>query len=316
MSGDQPPTVLHALQTHWYYERARGQHLNDQAGLTQAKKDQFLRRNPRGQVITKTDLAKVESCFDLLPDVACKGAEKAFVAFAERVTEDWKDDRRRSAYSDDWYRASVGRAILFRETEALVSKAVWYEGGYRAQVVAYATARLAALAEVRSGGGRLDYLKVWAAQSAGEVLEEQILAIAEAMMRVLRSPPLAGQNISEWAKQQACRKEALEAAVPVARGFDAFLLGKDDARSATRDDRGKQRVADGLQAVTEVVGAGALFWSSLRTFAQAKRLTRPDDEGALNVACTMPRKLPTDAQAARLLTVRRRCEEAGFSAPD
>ena len=34
---------------------------------------------------------------DLLPDVACRGAEKAFVAFAEPVTEAWKDERRREA---------------------------------------------------------------------------------------------------------------------------------------------------------------------------------------------------------------------------
>jgi hypothetical protein len=310
------PAVTGSLtQTHWYYERARGQHLNDQAGFTQAKKDQFLRQNPRGQVITKTDLAKVESCFDLLPDVACKGAEKAFVAFAERVTEEWKDERRRSAYGDDWYRAAVSRTILFRAAEGLVSKAPWYEGGYRAQVVAYSMARLAALAEEQSRGGRLDYLKVWSAQAAGNVLERQLLAIAEVMMGVLRSPPLAGQNISEWAKQQACRKKALETAVPIEAGFDLLLLGKQDARSATRDDREGQRVAEGMRAVTEVVAAGAAFWSTLRMFAQAKRLTMPDDEGALTVAGSIPRRLPTDGQAARLLALRRRCEEAGFSAP-
>jgi hypothetical protein len=83
------------VQTHWYYERARGQHLNDQAGLTTAKRNQFLLINPRQRVVTKTDLAKVESCFDLEPDVACKGAEKSFIQFAERVTRDWLDDRKR-----------------------------------------------------------------------------------------------------------------------------------------------------------------------------------------------------------------------------
>jgi hypothetical protein len=300
-------------QTHWYYERARGQHLNDQAGQTQTKKDQFLRRNPRGQVITKTDLAKVESCFDLLPDIACRGAEKAFVAFAERVTEDWKDEGQRSAYGDDWYRCAVARNILHRTTEGLVAKAPWYEGGYRAQIVAYATARLAALAAQRSGGGRLDYLKVWSAQAAGDVLERQLLAIAEAMMRHLRTPPLAGQNISEWAKQQACRKKAVETDVPVEPRLDAFLIGKEDANSAAREDREKQRIADGMQAVVEVTEAGAAFWSSLRVFARAKRLTTADDEGVLTVACSVPKKVPTEWQAARLLAVRRRCEDAGFT---
>ncbi|MGI8527246.1 MAG: AIPR family protein, partial [Pseudolabrys sp.] len=55
-----PAVVGSQVQTHWYYERARGQYLNDQAGLTAAKRNQFLLINPRRQVITKTDLAKVE----------------------------------------------------------------------------------------------------------------------------------------------------------------------------------------------------------------------------------------------------------------
>lgn len=301
-------------QTHWYYERARGQHLNDQAGLTPARKDQFLRQNPKAQVITKTDLAKVESCFDLLPDEACRGAEKAFVAFAERITKDWKEDAKRDAYSDDWYRGAVARTILFRTTEALVSKAPWYEGGYRAQVVAYTAARLSALAAARSGGGRLDFLKIWATQGAGPALERQLLSIAEIMMRVLRSPPLAGQNISEWAKQQACRKTALEADVPLEDGFDAFLIGRDEVKAAKRDDQEKQRVTDGMQAVTQVIEAGGPFWVALRDFARANRLASPDDESALKIACAIPRKIPADWQAERLLKVRQRCEEAGFPA--
>jgi hypothetical protein len=135
-------------------------------------------------------------------------------------------------------------------------------------------------------------------------------------MNVLRSPPLAGQNISEWAKQQACRKQALEADVPVERGLGTFLLGKEAARSATREEQENQRVADGVQAIEEVLKAGAPFWSSLRSFARAKRLTTADDEGALTVACSMPRKLPNEWQATRLLAVRRRCEEAGFGASE
>ena len=307
------PAVGGALtRTHWYYERARGQHLNDQAGMTPSKRDQFLRQNPRSQVITKTDLAKVESCFDLLPDTACRGAEKAFVAFAEHVTGEWKEERQRSTYSDDWYRTAVARMILFRATEAIISKAPWYEGGYRAQAVAYTCARLSKLVQQNSAGGRLDYLRVWSSQSVDAVLERQILAIAEVMMSVLRSPPLAGQNISEWAKQQACRSRALEATVPVEPGFSAFALARDEAKSADREERGRQRVADGLRDVTQVIEAGAAYWQALRSFATAKRFLLPDDVSPLTIACTVPKRLPTEIQAARLLTLKQRCEAEGF----
>jgi hypothetical protein len=155
------------LQTHWYYERARGQYLNDQAGLSSAKRSQFQLVFPRTQVIRKTDLAKVECCFNLEPDIACKGAEKAFVSFAERIAREWEDEQKRTEYGDDWFKAAVARAILFRAAEAIVSKASWYESGYRAQIVAYACARLAGLAQDATDGGTLDYARIWSAQAPG-----------------------------------------------------------------------------------------------------------------------------------------------------
>jgi hypothetical protein len=300
------------VQTHWYYERARGQHLNDQAGMTAGKKEQFLRMNPHEQVITKMDLAKVENAFDLLPDIACKGAEKSFTSFAERITAEWQDEQKRDTYSDDWYRRAAARVILFRTTESLVSGAAWYEGGYRAQIVAHTVARFAALTDAASKGGRFDYLRVWSMQSAGPVIERQILTIAEAVTQVLRSPPLAGQNISEWAKQQACRKATLEIAVELDEELDAFLLDKVEVRAAHREERGKQRVTAGLAAVTEVMALGAEHWRLVRTFARSHKLVTLEDERSLEIAGTMPRYIPTDKQAERLQGVMERCMEAGF----
>lgn len=307
-----PAAAGSQVQTHWYYERARGQYLNDQAGLSSAKRDQFVRLNPRNQLITKTDLAKVETCFDFLPDIACRGAEKAFVAFAVRVTDEWKDEKHRSLYSDDWFRAAVARVIIFRATEALVSKAEWYASGTRAQVVAYTTARLAVLARERSGGGHLDYLRLWGRQSVDELLQSQLTAIAERVMEVLLSPPVAGQAVGEWAKQQACRKRISETDVPVVDGFDAHLVAKPDVRVAEREQRVQQRVADGLEVLTVAVSLGADFWERIRQFATSKRLLTPTDSVALGIACAMPRKLPTDFQAERLMTIKSRCEEVGF----
>jgi hypothetical protein len=300
------------VQTHWFYERARGQHLNEQAGMTPARQAQFLRLNPRAHVITKTDLAKVENCFDLLPDVASRGAEKSFTAFAERVTKEWADENKRKLYGDDWYRSAVARVILFRATEALVSKAVWYEGGYRAQVVYYTTARLSALSHAASGGGDLDFLRIWAAQSVDELLEQQLTEIAEVMMTVLRSPPQAGQNVTEWAKQQACRTTALGRDVPIVPGFDRFLIGKDETRAAAREQKAIQHVTDGLTAVTEVMSLGAETWRSVRTFTRGRSMLSHDDERALEIACAMPRYVPTDKQAERLRAVLQRCKGFGF----
>ena len=73
--------------------------------------------------------------------------------------------------------------ILFKTAEGLVSNAPWYDGGYRAQIVAYSLGRLAKLARDASNGGTIDWFKVWAAD---DVLRQQMLVIAEAVAGVLR----------------------------------------------------------------------------------------------------------------------------------
>jgi hypothetical protein len=307
-----PAVAGSQVQSHWYYERARGQHLNDQAGFSAAKRNQFLLINPRRQVITKTDLAKVECCFNQEPDTACKGAEKAFVAFAERISKEWIDESRRAIYGDDWFRSAVARVIIFRAAEAIVSKATWYEGGYRAQIVAYTCARLTKLALDQEESGGLDYMKIWSQQSEGNVLERQIGKISEAMLGVLQNPPLAGQNVSEWAKQQACRSTALEAPVPVDKGLDDWLITSEDGRARKREQRTAGLIDRGLDSVKRVVSRESKYWMSLREFGRAKRILLPDDEKALVPACRIPSMIPSDRQAARLLQLADRAAEAGW----
>ena len=54
----------------------------------------------------------------------------------------------------------MARVILFKTAEGLVPNAPWYDGGYRAQIVAYSLARLAKLARDASDGGTIDWSKI------------------------------------------------------------------------------------------------------------------------------------------------------------
>ena len=299
------------VQTHWFYERARGQYLNEQAGLTSASKAQWQRSNPRDQVITKTDLAKIETCFEQLPDVACKGAEKAFVSFADRISKSWQDEATRDTYGDDWFRSAVARVILFRATEKLVSKASWYAPGTRAQVVAHSTAKLANMAASSSEGGQLDYLRVWARQDADELLIEQIDLIAERVMAVLLDPPQSGMNVGEWAKQQACRNRVFSTDVEEVHGFDTLLLSQADKQSNKRSEREGQRVAAGVEALQEVMRLGGDYWARVRDLARKHGLSSPEDDKALAASSAYPRKVPQEFQAIKAIAVLKKVQDAG-----
>jgi hypothetical protein len=115
------------------------------------------------------------------------------------------------------------------------------------------------------------------------------------------------------AKQQACRRVALETDVAVLTGLDKFLIGKADTRVGERGQRETQRVTEGLAAVEEVIALGAEAWRSVRSFARDKKLASFDDGRALDIASAIPRFIPTDSQAERLLIVLQRCKNAGLA---
>ena len=171
--------------------------------------------------------------------------------------------------------------------------------------------RLAGLAlELGSG---LNYLKIWSQQGAGAVLEEQILIIGEQMTEVLRFPPRAGQNISEWAKQQACRKTALEMRVKIHPNFEDWVGKGGEQRLQEREARRTRRVHDGLDALKQVLEHDANYWISAREFCRSRSILTPEDERSLVPACQIPNRIPTDRQAASLMRLVEKALDAGWS---
>ena len=132
------------------------------------------------------------------------------------------------------------------------------------------------------------------------------------MAGVLRNPPLAGQNISEWAKQQACRRTALETHVRIEKGFDDWVITADDRRADERQQRATGMIDLGLDSIKQVLARDPTYWESLRGFCRAKGILLLDDEKALVPACQIPNMVPTDRQATRLVQLVDRAIAAGW----
>ena len=49
-----PPQIGFQYQTKWFYERARGQYVQEQMKMTQKQRKVFLRENPKAQVISNS----------------------------------------------------------------------------------------------------------------------------------------------------------------------------------------------------------------------------------------------------------------------
>ncbi len=206
--------------THWYYERARGSYADDKLRQgTKARIRDWEKQNPGAQKFTKTELAKYEQIWNGLPHVACRGAEKNFIALAQR-----HEDEGEPMVDAAYFRHLVAKMILFKATERIVTDQTG--GEIRAQVVAYTMAWLAEKSE-----RRIDLGQIWEKQAVPETLRPAIATVAKAAYDHIKAQAGISTEAAKkevcWEKFQRVRIE-LDASWEKALGQHAFVAPRSD----------------------------------------------------------------------------------------
>lgn len=207
--------------THWFYERARGQYVTELAKLSKSVRARFELLNPRNQLVTKTDMAKYENSWLKLPHLVSRGAQKNFIFFAERITSLW--EKHQSGFDDTYFRCAIARAIMFKAVERTIPTEDWYEGDYRAQIVTYTIAKLASMLDSGTEAYRLDFESIWRRQTISDALLEQLRSVARVVSRIVCSPPKGTRNVGEWCKKETCWSAVEEASIPLRNNLKAEL---------------------------------------------------------------------------------------------
>jgi hypothetical protein len=155
---------------------------------------------------------------------------RRILAFSTIVAEEW--DRNADQFNDDYFKRLVARAILFRTTERIVSEQPWYQGGYRANVVTYAIAKLSQAIDEQCRQRILDLRQLWAQQSLPNVLQAVLTLITKAVFDVIVTPDSGLQNVTEWCKKEVCwnRAAKLEIDIDLPSKLRSLLIDKDEDR--------------------------------------------------------------------------------------
>jgi len=283
-------------ETKWFYERARGQYLDAKTYMTVAEKKKFDAEYPKPQSFTKTDLAKFENVWDLIPHIVSKGAQANFAHFARLIGKRWDSDE--TQFNEQYFCHAMARALIFRKLEKLVSAQSWYEGGYRANIVAYTLSKLSHL--VQESGKVVDYQSIWQNQKLSEEFQSALVEIASIVQGAILNTPEGMRNISEWAKKESCwvRVQALDIALP--NNFKKQLISKSKVKEAAKEARKVQKIDNGIEAQQKVFELGAEFWKKCLEWAREKRLLNEKDHQILAVAAQIPNKIPTEKQSIYL----------------
>lgn len=283
----------------WFYERSRGQFINARSGLSPAQQKKFDLEFPKSQLFSKTDLAKFEYSAAGQPHIVSRGAQKNFAEFAKEIGSAWqKNDAK---YDELWYRRLIAKAIIFRKLETEVPKQLWYEGGYRANIVTYAMAKV--FHDANGEKQVLDIDAIWRRQEVTEALLSALLIAAAEANDIITHPPSGVRNMSEWAKQQACWNGLKARKLDYGSSFDSCLILAETARASERDEKKKKRETDGISAQSEVVNRGPEFWREILTRGVADRKLTLKDQQILQVCSSMPRQLPSELQSKHAMSI-------------
>jgi hypothetical protein len=231
--------------THWYYERARGSYADDKLRQgTKARIRDWEKQNPAVQKFTKTDLAKFEQIWGGLPHIACRGAEKNFIALAQR-----HEDEGEPIVDAAFFKHLVAKMILFKTTERIVTEQTG--GEIRAQTVAYTMGWLA-----EKSGRRIDLGLIWEKQAVPASLRPAISAVAKVAYDHIKAQPGISTEAAKkpecWEKFQRIRIE-LDPDWEKSLGQHAFIAPRSDMEAVEMEwERVRTKFLDDTRKILEM----------------------------------------------------------------
>ena len=299
-------------ETKWFYERARGQYADAESKMTPSEQRRFRAEYPRAQMFTKTDLAKFENVWEDHPKWVNLGAQKNFVQFAGRIAKQW--DKSPDTFNEFYYKRAIARALIFRRTEKLVSAQSWYDGGYRANIVAYTIAVIHAICE--SQQKTVDFLGIWDAQEPPQIFTDSLTVAAKFVNERIVHPPSGISNVTEWCKKDACWTglqsdiEILKASLPA--GFGGNLVSLDENDKKMKEARKTQKIDNGIDAQKRSLEIGAQQWTIIYQGLSEKGGLSPKEAGVLNIAQQIPNKVPSEKQSMVLMEILEKARAEGL----
>lgn len=282
----------------WYFERTRGQYLDQLAQLSGYNERAFKLEYPKNQKITKTDVAKVEMAWKQRPGDVCKGAEKNYKIFVDDIM------RENPTITSAYFKKVVGKCILFNTIDNIVkSKKL---GGYKSNMNAYIMASISMLS-----GANLDLTYIWEHQLVQQDVVDKIEELIPLVWAHITASAGGGNqssNINEWTKKAECWNR-LKLKLSEIEKFDDSLM-----QAETNDD-GSYLNETQLARIKEAEDVPAAYWFELSKWAKSNNALTPiDRKAAFNFGTMRSRsqKFKSLKQALYALKIIAAAKELGF----
>ena len=282
----------------WYFERTRGQYLDQLAQLSGFNEKSFKIEYPKKQKITKTDIAKYEAAWKQKPADVCRGAEQNYKLFVAEIKKE------KPTISAAYFKKVIAKGILFNAIDGLVKSRNL--GGYKANMNAYLMSSISFLS-----GGNLDLTYIWEHQSVQpEVLEkvESLIPMVWEHITVSASGGNQSSNVGEWTKKPDCWNKLKLKLGEIDKLDDALMQPdtNDDGSYLNETQQSRIREAEAIEPN---------YWFELAGWAKRNnKLTPIERKAAFNFGTMKSRNrgITSLKQAMLALKIVEKAKDGGF----
>lgn len=237
-----PPKTGETYQTRWFYERSRGQYKNERMryGITQSRRKQFDKQNPRNQMFTKELLAKYINSYrevyhaDKLvvgPHFVVRGSQKNYSQFLNYNFNTKPDN---ISFED-----AIALAIIFKTAEKLYGIKPNAIGDMRYITVPYSIAWLG-----HKLNCKLNLYQIWKMQGLSSFLKDKLYEVMVTVEAFIKSNA-PGSLYGEWAKKEECWTTIRELDL----GISLEILKED---LAAKSNISRRKISDNETALEEL----------------------------------------------------------------
>lgn len=304
-------------QTKWYYERARGQYLEEQSKLTESQKRAFKELYPKNQLISKTDLAKVLVIFDCHPYKAVQGAQIVFKFFAENIVKEW--DNSESTFNDAFFQFSIAKIIIFKTVQQIVStKKDEIRGQDRAIVVAYTISSIFHLLSKQNMS--VDFEMIWKKQSLHNDFLAQLNKTINFINKYMLEQTLKnGMTVLSFSKTIKCWQELQNQIVVdndfFNEDFKQSLLDKSEIKVQLKESKINQAVESEVEIQKKLFKISLLNYNEMKVYGIDKNLLNENEIILLNImikALSSGKVVPNKFQIFQLKSLIEKLQENSF----
>ncbi|MDB2119972.1 AIPR family protein [Clostridium paraputrificum] len=303
-------------QTIWFYERARGQHTQEQMKLTKAERNKYLLKNPKNQVIKKVDLAKYINTYEGYPHIVSRGAQTSMREFATRIDKKWNLSD--SFFNEYYYKKTIALAIMFKQTEKIVSNQGWYKEikSYRANIVTYTLSILFYLIKKELKDYTLDFKKIWNEQKIYPQLERQIEILSKEVFEFITREDRLTLNVTEWCKKELCWQRAQKENWTIIKEFLVTLVVQEVEKQEIKEKIKERKIDNEISIEVQVVKLGSIYWNNLLEWGIKRNILTPMEQSVLRIAASIDKtgKIPSIKQCNVLLKIKDKAYDEGYSA--